>query len=580
MGTKVTLWMIAASLTISAAMIGVTATPSAATSVRLASNQPDAESRTALGVTNAIAPANTLSMRVVMALRDQRELTQLLADLQDPSSPDYHHWLTPDEFTTRFGPTAEDLAKVSAWLTAQGFTVTSASASDRLVRFSGSAAHVAAAFQVRMGASADGRYFANLDSPSVPANLAGVIQSVQGLDNLYRAHVTPLPESKVAPTKKLAFGPPDMYVFYDETPLLTGNINGAGADCIALPEFSDFDDASVAAFDNTFHLPALINGTNLVRVNVDGPPGFISEPPVRPTDNQFEALLDVEYSHAAAPQAPIRVYIAGNADANLPVAGFLDTVQQAVTDNVCGSISLSIGVCPSDAATANNADTIYQQAAVQGQTIFAASDDDGAAALTVNGKGCVPSKKRGVFETAASPNVTAVGGTQSKPKYDKATDIVTAAAAETVWHEAIGAGGGGASAVFAKPAYQNGITPDDNARDIPDIALLAAVQTPGYFVGLEGAVLCCGGGTSFGSPYWAGIGALMEQLNGGRLGPLNTLLYSLASANAADNGIRDVTKGNNGFNGVKGYTAKPGYDQASGWGTPDISVFAHAFTGK
>jgi hypothetical protein len=73
---------------------------------------------------------------------------------------------------------------------------------------------------------------------------------------------------------------------------------------------------------------------------------------------------------------------------------------------------------------------------------------------------------------------------------------------------------------------------------------------------------------------------LMEQLNGGRLGALNTNLYSLASSNAAANGIRDVTKGNNGFNGVKGFTAKPGYDQATGWGTPDINTFAHAYTGK
>ncbi|HEX4211613.1 MAG TPA: S53 family peptidase, partial [Candidatus Binataceae bacterium] len=341
------------------------------------------------------------------------------------------------------------------------------------------------------------------------------------------------------------------------------------------PEFSDFDDQSVAAFNGTFGLPALTDGTTLVRVPVDGPSSING-------NAEFEALLDVQYSHAAAPQTPIRVYIASSSDpANL---AFLDSVQKAVKENLCGSISLSIGVCPSDATTATAADTIYQQAAAQGQTVFAASGDDGAAALTVSSKGCVASKVRGVVETAASPNVTAVGGTQSKPKYDKATRVASGPAAEVVWHEAKGATGGGVSVVFPKPSYQDGVTPSDNARDLPDIALLAAIQTPGYFVGVNGLVQCCGGGTSFASPYWAGIDALMEQLEGGgaagRLGALNTLLYSLASSNAAANGIRDVIKGNNGFNGVKGFTALKGYDQVTGWGTPDINTFAHAFTEK
>jgi kumamolisin len=119
-------------------------------------------------------------MRVVMALRNQAELTQLLADLQDPASSDYHHWITPDEFTARFGPTPEDLAQVSAWLTQEGFTVISASASDRLVRFTGSAGQAENAFQTSFAATPDGHYFANLATPAVPANLAGLIQSIVG----------------------------------------------------------------------------------------------------------------------------------------------------------------------------------------------------------------------------------------------------------------------------------------------------------------------------------------------------------------------------------------------------------------
>jgi subtilase family serine protease len=568
--------MFTAGLLIGIALTSATAFCANPANVRLPGNPPAAEDLAAAGATSALAPARNLSMRVVMALRNQPELTQLLADLQDPSSPDYHHWLTPGEFTARFGPTPDDLAQVSAWLTQQGFTVTSASAADRLVRFTGSAGQAAAAFQTSFAATPDGHYFANVARPAVPANLAPRIQTIQGLDTLHGFGASPQPEFKVSASKH-AFGPPDMYAFYDETPLLNDNINGTGSDCIALPEYSDFDDGSVAAFDNFFGLPELIDDTNLFRVPVDVPASTNSA--------EFETLLDIEYSHTAAPQTPIRVYIDSDSDA---VTGFTDALQQAVNDNACGSISLSIFVCFDDSSDAANlataADGIYAEALADGQTVFAAAGDDGSAGTIFNPKKgvCVPGKKPGgVIETAASTNVTSIGGTQVKPKYDKSSGIaIPGSAAETVWHEAIGATGGGASAVFSKPGYQNGNTPADGARDVPDISLLAAGKTPGYIVGVNGTVACCGGGTSFASPYWAGIDALMEQLNGGRLGALNTNLYSLASSNAAANGIRDVTKGNNGFKGVKGFTAKPGYDQATGWGTPDISTFAHAYTGK
>jgi subtilase family serine protease len=566
-----------------ALLVGVAATSimaqaAAAASVRIAGNQPDAESLAELGATTAFAPAATLAMRAVLAPRNQAELDQLISDLQNPSSPDYHHWLAPGEFTARFGPTPDQLAQVSAWLSSQGFTVTSASADDRMVRFTGSASQAATAFNVRLAAAADGKHFANLDSPAIPANLAGVIQSIQGLDNLHGLLFAPQPEVQVG-AKKYAFGPPDLYAFYDENPLLNDNINGTGADCIALIEYSEFDPESVDAFDNFFELPS----PNLTEISVDGSGSY--EPGA-----ETETLIDIEYSHAAAPQTPINVYVAGT-DAPSVTDAFLDPLQQAVSDHACGSISLSIFVCPGeDSALAASADTIYQEAATQGQTVFAAAGDTGSAAVIFNPakNTCVASKKRGVTETAASPNMTSVGGTETKPKYDKSTGIVIpGSGAETVWHESIGASSGGASQVFPKPSYQSGVTANDGARDIPDISLLAAAKTPGYVFAQNGEVVCCAGGTSFASPYWAGIAALMEQMNGGgldgRLGSsfsFNTQLYSLASSDAAANGLRDVTKGANGFGGAPGYKAKKGYDQATGWGTPDISVFAHAFTGK
>jgi subtilase family serine protease len=546
-----------------------------AASLRIANNRPGTESIASLGITRSLPPATRLVMRAVIALQNQSALDQLSADQQNPNAPAYHHWLAPGEFTNRFGPTQDQLAQVTNWLASQGFTVTSISATERAVWFTGSASLAARAFDVRLVAASDGKHFGNLDGPAIPAQLAGLIESVQGLDNLHARTGNPSRPAVLVSKTKHAFGPPDLYAFYDENTLFGDNVNGTGADCIALIEFADYDDASIEAFDNFFGLPA----PELTTVTIDGAGSFDSSA-------QIETLFDIEYSHAAAPETPINVYVAGTEASSADIA-LLDTLQRAVTDDACGSISLSISICPGeDASLAQSADGIYQQAATQGQTVFSAAGDDGAAAVVFNAKkGCVASNKQGVIETAASPNITSVGGTQVKPKYDKATGIAIAgSAAETVWQESVGAGGGGASQVFGKPAYQNGLTPIDNARDLPDISLLAAAKTPGYVFGYQGKLFCCAGGTSFASPYWAGITALMEQLNGGgnngRLGPLNPELYSLASSDAAVNGIRDVTKGNNGFHGAKGYKATAGYDQASGWGTPDIGELVHTFTGK
>jgi len=546
---------------------------SGAVSVRIANNKPSAETMASLGTTAPLPPATALMMRAVIAPQNQSALDQLIADQQNPTSPEYHLWLAPGEFTRRFGPTSDQLALVSKWLVSQGFTVTSSSAADRAVRFTGSASQAASAFNVRLAAASDGKHFGNLDAPAIPANLARLIQSIQGLDNLHALAAKPYPEVLVTKTKH-AFGPQDLYSFYDENTLLDDGVNGTGADCIALIEFSDYDNVSIEAFDNFFRLPA----PDVTTITVDGSGSFDSS-------EEIETLLDLEYAHAAAPEAPISIYVAG-AEASTTGA-LLDPLQQAVTDDACGSISLSIFICPGeDSSLAQSADSVYQQAATQGQTVFSASGDDGAAAVVFNTKeGCVASNKRGVIETAASPNITSVGGTEVKPKYDKSSGIVIAgSAAETVWHESIGASGGGASQVFGKPAYQNGLTPNDNARDIPDVSLLAAAKTPGYVYGYEGKLFCCAGGTSFASPYWAGITTLMEQVKGGgdsgRLGPLNTELYSLASSGVSANGLRDVTKGNNGFHGAKGYKASAGYDQTNGWGTPDIAELVSALTRK
>jgi subtilase family serine protease len=193
-----------------------------------------------------------------------------------------------------------------------------------------------------------------------------------------------------------------------------------------------------------------------------------------------------------------------------------------------------------------------------------------------------------VSEMAADPFVTAVGGTEIlNPDYNE-NSVAQGYATETVWNDpdngfpAGGATGGGASAIFSKPTYQIGPgVPDDDQRDIPDVALLAG--SPRVFIGGDsgGATLqCCIGGTSLAAPLWAGVAKDIEaQL--GPLGSINPTVYLLANlqygSSNTPQGFHDITSGDNSFNGVAGFAAGTAYDQTTGWGSVDYSVFATAY---
>ena len=143
---------------------------------------------------------------------------------------EYHRWLTPDDFTSRFGPTAADLARVARWLKKKGFTVNSADASTREVSFTGTVAQAQNVFGVKIAATTDGRLYSNTADPAVPADLAPLVESIHGLDNLLHSkplvhRVSKRGSSATSPASVVngagpAFGPPDIYTFYDETPLL------------------------------------------------------------------------------------------------------------------------------------------------------------------------------------------------------------------------------------------------------------------------------------------------------------------------------------------------------------------------
>src|SRR5208282_5762126 len=316
-----------------------------------------------------------------------------------------------------------------------------------------------------------------------------------------------------------------------------------------------------ALFDSSFSFPAM----NLTRVLPGG-----SSPGTN--GDETEAQLDIDYAHATAPATPIHVYVNSS---------LYTSISSAITDNVCGAVSISFIYCSSTNSFFTGLDTLFSQAAAQGQSVFVSSGDWGAAGLQYDSTsgGCVTGTVKNPSEMAASPHVTAVGGTQFSPQYSSGNDTsvigVAPGGIETAWSSS----GGGVSNIFSKPPWQTG-TFNDSMRDIPDVSMIAS--SPGVFIGADSSgtaiIQCCWGGTSLSAPLWAGYTRVIaSKIGNARLGLINPTTYALANAGAAANGLVDVTSGNNTFNGVTGYNAGVGFDLVTGWGSPDMTKFANAY---
>ena len=480
----------------------------------------------------------------------------------------------------------------------------------RSVEFSGDPATVARAFQTAL--AGDGRSYANLGDPLVPADLRPIIQAVLGLSRFSQnapagaGGPDPFPDVTI-PGLGTAFGPSDLYTFYDEKPLLSGGNRGTGApDCIAMAENNDVNDNALAAFDDRFGLPPII----LTRLLIDGTnPGL--------NKVHSEAFLDAEWAHAVAPNSPIYFY---------PGESFFDDVAQAVADNRCGVITASISDQCADVPSILAYNSTLAQAVVQGQTVFHAAGDFGAnwpcgqAVPTeppVDQSKCdlpkgATSSQPSVDEESSSPYLTSVGGTMFDPVYDRAGNDISVIGdnLETAWNQGKtdrphdcpvkDATGGGKSSLFPKPAWQKGLgVPDDGVRDVPDIALGANGEgAPGSFIATCHELPCTrpatikacpdkrkvcfttSGGTSIASPMWAALTRLIAQSQGvTRLGNINQRLYELGNLLNPAVGLHDITIGNNDDNSIKGYDAGPGFDLVTGWGTPDFTMLVEAFPG-
>src|SRR6476646_6906790 len=538
------------------------------------------------GSANAAMPMNRMVLLLSVRPDAQAKLQQLLADQQDPNSPSYHQWLTPQEFGLRFGPTDQDIADASNWLKKFGFTVDEVGNGRMWINFSGDVQKVERAFQTNIrNFEVNGKmHFSNATDPSIPRALAGLVQGVVSLHDFTThpnstASQLPIDFTNAGGAHLLA--PGDLATIYNVKPLYNAvpPIDGTGQ-TIAIVGRTDINLGDVQFFRSFFGLP--VNDPIFVHNGAD--PGNLGG------GEETEADLDVEWSGAIAKNATIKFVISQSGATD----GADLSAQFIVNNNLANIMSASFGLCEFKlGATGNNFwNTLWAQAAAQGITAFVSSGDSGAAGCDPSG--AVSGTGLGVNGLASTPNNIAVGGTQfnegagnfwSAANNPADQSSVLSYIPEIAWNEsgAVAGGsnlfatGGGASQIYAKPAFQTGPgVPADGARDVPDVSLTSAGHD-GYLI-IQGHTanvsgLFSVGGTSAASPSFAGLMALVVQKTGTAQGNANPIFYAMAR-NQFSGGIavyHDTTSGNNSVPGVVGFTAGAGYDLATGWGSVDAS---------
>ena len=547
---------------------------------------PQARAEFDRGSANAAMPMNKMVLLLSVRPDAQAELQQLLADQQNPKSPSYHKWVTPAEFGLHFGPTDQDIADASGWLKKSGFSIDEVGNGRLWINFSGDVQKVERAFQTNIrNYEVDGKmHFANATDPSIPRALAGLVQGVVSLHD-FTSHpnstASQLPSDFTNAGGAHFLAPGDFATIYNVKPLYnaTPAIDGTGQ-TIAIVGRTDINLTDVQFFRSFFGLPP----KDPVFIHNGADPGDLGGP------EEEEADLDVEWSGAVAKNATIDFVISQSGATD----GVALSAQFIVNTNLANIMSTSFSSCESGLKAAGNSfwNTLWTQAAAQGITSFVSAGDSGAAACDPSN--AVAGTIVNVSGIASTPNNIAVGGTQFNEGagvfWAASNDPIDQSSAlsyipEIAWNEsgsvAGGSGlfstGGGASAVYAKPAFQAGPgVPLDSARDIPDVSLSSAghdgyIIVQGHTTGTTG--LAAVGGTSAASPSFAGLMALVVQKTGLAQGNANTVFYSMGQ-NQFGGGIavyHDTTSGNNTVPGVAGFSAGVGYDLVTGWGSVDAS---------
>lgn len=550
-----------------------------------------------------------ITLSSVKTPAQQAALDKLIIDQQDPGSPDYHRWLTPEQFGERFGADPHDIDKLVTWLDGVGFSNIHVANGKNFVTFDGNVANAETSFGTEIHSfTLNGEsHFANSRNIGIPAAFKKLVVGLSGLDDFYPKSLHRRANNGVvrpdfnnsSSTHSLTAS--DIQAIYDIGPLYTKGFTGAGIKLVIVGE------ATVAANDKSIAAYRALNGLSAINLQVATAP---SDPPTSSAEID-ESYIDIEVSGAVATGATI-VYVA--------TANAFNAARYAIDQPLGQIISMSFVTCESD--NASYAKQVFenelQKAASEGITFIAGSGDTGTAGCDQKDE---TSAVRGASVTypASSQYVTAVGGTEldeslfpgvywGPPNANGGSALKYIP--EKAWNDTLDgtdfgcpgltkgssngigcASGGGVSGIFGRPSWQvvSGVLSGKlSARAVPDLAFAASWDHDPYLICVPGY---CGnglgsaypdGGTSATAPLFAGIAALLDQKLSpldGKQGNLNPRIYTLAGSSAYKTVFNDVQLLGNSVPGQVGYQAGTGYDLVTGWGSVDANQFVSAFTG-
>ena len=525
-------------------------------------NRPQAPSL--LGVVDPSEPI-TFALTLRMALDGAVE--RYLEDLYDPTSLEYRHFLTAAEFGAIFGLPLDRLHSVEDWAVSEGFEVLGSWRQRTAIRLRATADRIADVFGVRLGRFLDpatgATFHEPLNAETIPPAIGDAVVGLSGLSNRpLRSSVHQLVGRSVAAVPAGGLRPSDLARAYDIEPLYSAGLPGDGQ-TIALVSFDTFRPSDIETYVGEFG----IDGPAVERVAV-------GNPLTSPGDGAVEVELDIEVIRAVAPHVRILNFEAKNGTVD-----HADVIDAIVQDGRADIASDSWGRCDDqdafDSGTRQRGLRSLQAAAAAGITFFIASGDHGAFDCWSSD----PADHRVTVDFPSdSPYSVAVGGTQLSIRTD-GTYL-----SEAGWEDYLttGGSGGGNNPIDARPSWQVGPGVDTEAsnghRQSPDVSAAAAVDSA-YRI----FTATSGGrgqwhqvyGTSAAAPFWAASMLLVRQLADqegvGRLGFVNPMLYALANSPQRDAIFHDVTRGGN-----LRHPAGPGWDYATGLGSPDVTALAGA----
>lgn len=555
-----------------------------------------------------IKNSQRLNLTISFKSQQEKEVRRLITELYDPTSPNYHKWISPEDFGRRFGLSETEFNFALDWLANQGFTIEQAWPNRLAISFSASAEQVERAFKLEVNQYQDSSqriFYANDRLPKLPERLSKITSNIHGLNNAYLyqtySQFKPFPEEQQkqiqsfikqgknidtnaqSGTSPIFFGPDDFNLAYNINPVKQAGLRGQGQR-VGIIINSNVLDTDINLHRQLFDLPR-----TLVKRFV--PPGL----EMAPVRFQGEAELDIDSISLIAPMADIELILIPE----LSTANVFLAEQFIVNTLKTPIVNESFGGC--EANVFDPAEQMLMlQGVAQGIAFFIAAGDEGAE--------CFPGGTAGqsaINCPACYDGATAVGGTQIVGEYDFFGDLKKVLQ-ESVWNEPPGvrfdcdgqpvtngggATGGGVSSKIDRPDYQNtasgfaGGLPAGEKRLIPDVALLAGPPGTAVVINEQGFITS---GTSQSAPLWAGIMVLINQSKGSVQGSPNAEIYRLAAEQFKNSGpavFTDITIGNNNTmarppcaqTGATGFLAMLGYDLVTGWGVPNVDLLVKNF---